>query len=387
MALDLYAFQMKDGRKLVPLPTTKAGWTLTTNADESVTCTIPARDPNVKRLDAWGNTELARNGLYAEIDGEPIAGGPIWKRRYSAKEGTIALTAGGPRSYWNKRVAIPATALTTPLIDPVTGDPNPSLDTALEGLSYGTIAKRYIQLAQLWPNGSIPMVLPPDIAGTRKREVKAIDLKRVGKLITDLSNVENGPDFAFRIRRSPDGLGVYWEMQHGTEAVPRLGSTDAANTKWTVGAPRSGAFNLSIDEDGSGLASRSWFTGGGSADKVIVAAGYDPALIDLGYPLLETTDTGHSDVTDAVTAGQYAAKAVELGKYAASFWSMSVRAREKGSPILGDYWLGDMATVTVDPSEPVIGREMAYDVERRIAAISGDEKDDAYAITFAEALA
>jgi hypothetical protein len=384
VTLDLYAFQMSDGRKLVPLPTSKAGWTLTTNADESVTCTIPAKDPAVRRLEIWVNTELARNGLYAEVDGEPIAGGPIWKRRYSAKAGTIALTAGGPRSYWNKRILLPPTAASRPLVNATTGDPDASLDTVLDGLSYGTIAKRYIQLAQLWPNGSIPMSLPPDVTGTKKREVKAIDLKSVGKLITDLSNVDGGPDFAFRIRRSSDGLGVYWEMQHGSDTVPRLGSTDAANTKWTVGAPRSGAFDLEIEEDGSGLASRAWFTGGGSADKVVVAKAYRPELIDLGYPLLETADTGHSDVTEQATANDYAAKAAELGQYAASFWSMSVRAREKGSPRLGDYWLGDMATITVDKSEPVIP---AGDYERRIAAISGDEKDSAYSITFAEALA
>jgi hypothetical protein len=61
-----------------------------------------------------------------------------------------------------------------------------------------------------------------------------------------------------------------------------------------------------------------------------------------------------------------------------------VRAHERGTPKLGDYWLGDLATVTIDPSEPVIP---AGDYVRRIASIRGDERGQHYSLTFAEAVA
>lgn len=383
MGLDLYAFEMLSGRKLTPLPHTKASWSLVTNADESVTCTIPTRDPSVRMLNLWASTTLARNGLLAVVDDEPVAAGPIWRRRYSSKTGHLSLTAGGLRSYWNKRVLLPVAARATPLVNLATGDPDTSLDFTASGLEYGTIAKRYMQLVMAWPGGAVPVRFPADRVGTREKTVAAIDLKQVGKLIDDLSNLEKGPDFAFRPRWASDGLGIYWEFQHGTDAAPRLGSTDAANTKWTIGAAGGSAFDLEVDEDASDMASQFWVAGGGSSDKVVVARAESYVLPSAGFPLLEGLDTGRSELKLQATAQNYAEQGVNLGRYAASFWSMKVRAHEKGAPVLGDYWLGDMATVTIDRTEPVFP---PGDYQRRIASISGDEKNKAYSVVFAEAV-
>jgi hypothetical protein len=382
--LTLSTFEMLTGRNITPLPVTSGSWSMVTNADESITCSVPARDPSVRRLRVWEATTLARNGLLAEVDGMPVAAGPIWKRKYDADAGTINLTAGGLRSYWNRRVLVPVDAIGTPLIDPVTGDPNPALNIDITGASYGTIAKKWVELVRLWPGGNIPMTFPADEVGTRTKPVAAIDLKMLGKLIADLSNLERGPDFAFRPRRSLDGLGIYWEMQHGSEANPRLGSTDAANTRWVVGGRAGGAFGLVVDEDGTGINSAAWVSGGGSSDRVIIARAESDVLAAEGFPRLDTVDAGHSDIKLEATAQSYANQHVALGRYAASFWSMKVRAREKGSPRLGDYWLGDMATVTVHRDELVLP---PGDRVRRIAAIKGDLADAAYDLTFAEAIA
>jgi len=383
--LALSSFDMLSGRNIVPLPATEGSWTVTTNADESITCTIPARDPNVRRLQVWANTPLARSGLLAEIDGMPVAAGPIWKRKYDTKAGAISLTAGGLWSYWNRRLLLPVTARTAPLVNLTTGDPDASLDVNVTGFSYGTMAKKWIQLAQLWPNGAVPMQFPADEVGTRVKPVAAIDLKMVGKMIEDLSNLENGPDFAFRPRRSLDGLGIYWEFQHGSATVPRLGSTDATNTKWTYGAPLGGAaFDLKVGEDATDVATEAWLSGGASGDKVVIARAESAALLADGFPLLGMVDGGHSDVTTQTTAQSYANGDVKLASNAASFWSMSVRAHEKKAPQLGDYWLGDLVTITVDKREGVLP---PGDFVRRIASIQGDLQDNAYDLTFAAALA
>lgn len=383
MTLDLYAIEMLSGRNLGPLAKITAKWQVATNADESITCTVPASDHNVRRTRPWEMTTLGRNGLLAVVDGLPVAAGPIWKRRYNASTGHIELTAGGLRSYFTKRVAVPVAASGKPLVD-ANGDPVAAYDTRTLNYSLGTVAKRYVELARAWPGGAIPMVLPADeVRPGRDITVKAIDLKRVGDLIDNLSDVINGPDIAFRPRFTADGAGIYWEMQTGTEANPRLGSTDPLATKWSYGAPKSPAYDLEIDEDGTSYASRFWVTGGAGSDKVVTAQGYSPVLISAGFPLLDGVDAGNSSLSEQSTANDKAAQGVKLGQYASSFWSMKVDAHSPKAPKLGEYWLGDLATINIDKREPVLP---PGDSVRRIAGISGDESDKSYNIDFAEAL-
>ena len=383
MGLDLYAFEMLTGRRLVPLPISSGSWSIATNADDTISCSIPARAAVTELLDVWGSTPLARTGLLAVVDDEPVAAGPLWKRKYGQGK-AIEFTAGGLRSYWERRLLLPVAARTNSLVDPVTGDPDPAYDTNLTGLSYGTIAKRYIELGLLWPGGNIPMLLPPDEAGTRERNVAAIELKKIRALVDALSNVQNGPDIAFRPRWAADGLGIYWEMQHGSEASPRLGQSDPALIRWHVGAPVGGAFDLEVEEDGTVLAEEVFAGGGRKDDATLIARGRDVTLYEQGFPLLQAVDTAHSDVSEQATMQGYADRGATLGKYPSAFWKMKVRAKEKGTLRLGDYWLGDMATVTVDPREPVLP---AGDYVRRIASISGDADNQSYDLVFAEAIA
>jgi hypothetical protein len=385
--LEIYAFEMLTGRRLVPLPISTASWSIANNADDSIKCSIKADSIDAEKLDVWGTSTLARNGLLAVADGTPVAHGPIWKRNYKQGE-SIELTAGGIRSYWNRRLALPVDARDNPLVDD-DGVPVTAYDIALSGLSLGTIAKRYVELVTLWPGGNIPMVLPADELGTHERYVKAIELKKLRGLIDDLTNVERGPDINFRARWAPDGLGIYTEMETGTEAVPRLGKTDPTLVSWVVGAPMGGAYDLEVNEDGTDLAEEVFAAGGRSSDRVVIARGRDTSLYDNGYPLLQAADTSHSDVDDPAVMQAYADRGAEIGKYASSFWKLKVRAHEAGSPPLGDYWLGDLVTLTVDPGEPVLGNRdgTSYDVVRRVAAIGGNETNEAYDITFAEAIA
>lgn len=387
MGVDFYAFEMLTGRRLVPLPVSSGSWKIATNADDQMSCSIPARAAVTAKLDVWGMTSLARTGLLVVVDDQPVAAGPIWKRKYGQGK-NIDLTAGGIRSYWERRLLLPVGARTNSLVD-ANGDPVAAYDTNLSGLSYGTIAKRYIELAALWPGGSVPVMLPPDEVlpvghGGYERNVAAIDLKKIRGLIDNLSNVENGPDIAFRPRWSPDGLGIYWEMQHGTVTQPRLGNTDPSLISWHIGAPVGGAFDLEVEEDGTELAEEVFSAGGRSNDRVLIARGRDTTLANNGYPLLQAADTAHSDVTEQATMQSYANRGAALGKYASSFWKMSVRAHEKGTPPLGDYWVGDMANLVVDKREPVLPEGT---FPRRIASISGDATGESYALAFAEAIA
>jgi hypothetical protein len=383
--LEVFSFEMLTGRRITPLPITTADWSVKVNSDETMGCDVPVDSAQALALAVNGSTALGRNGLLFVVDNLPVAAGPIWKRGYSASSATLTLTAGGLRSYLQRRFCLPAAARTVPLVDPVTLEPDPALDTVLTGLSLGTIAKRYIQQLQEWPGAALPIVLPADELGTRERSVAAVDLKTIRLLLDNLSNVINGPDIAFRPRFSADGLGIEWVMTTGSEAVPRLGNTDPTLTKWNVGAPTgAGAFDLEVSEDGTALAEEAWAVGGASSDEVIAARSRSTALSLAGFPLLQSSVTGLGDVTVQATAQEYADQAVELGRYGASFWSLSVRRDELGAAVLGDYWLGDLVTITVGESERFLP---PGNYVRRIASIRGDAQNDSYSLVFAEAIA
>lgn len=394
MTLEMFAFDMLTGRRLIPLPINTGDWAITTNADDTISCSLKADSPIIPGrwaaglrspdapLRAWDMTPLARSGLLAVVDGEPTAAGPLWKRTYK-QGGDIELTAGGLRSYWDRRLLLPVAARTTPLIDPVTGLADPSLDTNLSGLSYGTIAKRWVELVRLWPGGAIPMLLPADELGTREKNVAALDLKSLRDLLDNLAGLEAGPDISFRPRWAADGLGIYWEMTTGTNAKPRLGNPDPTLLSWSVGAPRSAAFDLEVEEDATSMTEEVFGIGGRNNDTALAVRARDTALYDVGAPLMQSVDASHDDVVDAVTLASYANRAAMLGKYPASFWKMKVRLHEKGALKLGDYWLGDMATVNVAEEDPVLD---PGPYARRIASIGGTT-DDYLSIVFAEALA
>jgi hypothetical protein len=388
MACELYAFEMLTGRRLTPLPASGGSWKVAVNSDESITATVPARSVDAALLDIWGSTTLGSVGLLAVEDGMPVAAGPLWKRRYT-QGGNLEFTAAGLRSYLNRRVLIQwqppgfGNVRTSSLVWP-DGTVFDGYSTHLTGLSLGTIAKRYVEATMAWPGGNLPIVLPPDELGTHDRNIAAIDLKFVGKLLDDLTAVTGGPDIAFRPHFADDGLGIYWQMEVGSEAVPRLGNTDASLIRWTVGAPTGGAFGLTVDEDGTDLAAEGFGTAGNAADVTLYSRFLWTNLGTAGFPLLQRVDTSHSTITDAALLTDYVKEGTRLAIYPRSFWAMKSRKVAEGTPKLGDYWLGDLATVTVDPEEPILTPK---DYVRRIASIGGAVGQEHYDLVFAEAIA
>lgn len=391
--LEFFAFEMLTGRRLTPLPASAGSWSLKVNGDEAISVTVPARSVEAERLAIWETTTLARTGLLAVEDGVPVAAGPLWKRKYT-QGGNLEFTAGGLRSYFNRRVAVKyftpsgssnlrASSLTWPDGTVYTG-----FDFTASGCSLGTIAKRLVEESMRWPGGNLPIVLPPEelLPGNtaNTRTYPAIDLKMVGAMLDNLSGVINGPDIMFRPYFSDDGLGIFWQMTVGTEYAPRLGNVDPSLIAWTIGAPTGGAFGLEAEEDGTGLVEEVFATGGRSSDVTLFSRWNWTDLPAAGFPLLQAVDTSHNDVTDRNLLSAYTRESGRLGMYPRSFWKMSSRKVAEGTPELGDYWVGDAALITVAPEEPVI---TPGNYARRIASISGALGRDHYDLVFSEAIA
>ena len=164
---------------------------------------------------------------------------------------------------------------------------------------------------------------------------------------------------------------------------------------WDLTAPESAGYSLTIDEDASELGSLSWATGGRSADTVLVSRAYDPALVDLGFPLMEITDSSHSSVSVQATLDGYAAANVAGGRRPAEVWAFNTKAYPVGSDgtsaghSIDEYTVGDYAALHLDPYDPETGRGDPYLAEggtvlHRIVGLSGDSAGDEIKIQLAQ---
>jgi hypothetical protein len=247
----------------------------------------------------------------------------------------------------------------------------------------GTIAKRLIQLLMTHTGGDLPIVLPDDETAAadadHTRTYKGFELATVAARLDQLQGVTNGPDIAFEPRLTADRMGIEWVMRVGTEAEPLLfqaGGDHVFDTR----VPRGGVSGLSVHRDAGGLASRSWATGSGMDEALLMSRADDSTLTDGGFPLLEVSESRSSvevqSTLDAWAAGNLSAAAAPW-----MTWSASVRADQ--SPLLGSYRCGDFAKIWVPASHPYLSLLLPAGFYRaRIVNIAGGLGPDV-TLTFA----
>ena len=309
---------LKSGRRILDLPYLTASYTSEINTAESVSATVDLNDPRIRRLGLYNATWPGRTALVVE-DEHLTVGGPLWQRRYDRDAGTLELTARGMWSYFDHRTLLPAMTDTDRLTNP-DGTANTRFDTNLNNLSYETIAKRWVQQAQSWTGGHVPVVFQDDQSGTFTRNTKGAELHLIGDLLKDLTGVENGPDIRFQPRHQMDGLGYEWLFVCGH---PRI--TSPTVTKWDMSVSNHPITNLTVDDDASNLASISWQTGGASTDQAIIERDTDHTLTDKGFPLYETVESLSTSVIDHDTAVKHAKESLRTSQQPQRTWAFSVR--------------------------------------------------------------
>ncbi|WP_294978352.1 hypothetical protein [uncultured Microbacterium sp.] len=372
---------LRSGRRLLDLPVLTGRWQRFLNRPETLTCMLDMQDPDVIQLRPRIAAAPARSILACAVDDVVLAAGPVWAQQYTRTAKTLQLTAMGMWSYFDHRYVLPVVASTVSVSQFAVPDttaagktkPNPAVGTYLTGLEYGTIAKRWVQQARAWTSGDVPIVFEADRAGTHERNFEGADFKNIGTVLTQLSQIENGPDIRFRPRLTPDMLGIEFLLETGTDAAPLLaGGTHL----WDLTAPASPVSNFSIDVDGTQMASIAWATAGRSADTVLVARATDRTLTDAGYPLLETLDSSHTTVSEQATLNGWANEAAVLGRRPVETWDFDVEANSR--PYVGSFWEGDWCEIRSAAYDPATGIGDPYLIEkqasqRRITYLSGDQ--------------
>ena len=371
---------LRTGRQIVDLPILSGRWQRYLNKPETITCTLDLQDPDTIQMRPRNAAAPGRSILACAEGDVVVAAGVVWAHGYDRDQKTVTLDATGMWSYFDHRYLLPLAAATLPVDQWTIPDtsspggtvPNPVVGTYLQGLEYGTIAKRWVQQARTWTGGSVPVVFEADRAGTRVRNMEGVDFKNVGTILTQLSQIEGGPDIRFFPRYTPDRLGVEFVFQTGTDSSPLLAG---GPHRWDLTAVESAISQFRVDVDGTNLASIGWASGGRSVDLALVARSVDPTLTDLGYPLLETLDSTHSTVSVQATLDGYANEASLLGRRPGESWDFTV---ENTNPGVGEVWEGDWCTVTAAAYDPTTGQGDPYlyekvTSERRITYMSGDQ--------------
>ena len=351
MALRYLIGDMRTGRRLLDLPVTSGPWERNRNAAGTINPTVNLADPAVRALDLQNVTAPGKT-FCAVLDGDTfLEAGPIWRRRVDTTARTLTFAAAGMWTYFDHRVLLPLAARATafyiqdPAPEAKRGDtiPNPALDTNLVGLSLGTIAKRWVQQSQQWTGGNVPIVFQPDEAGVHERNVPAVELKVIGAMLQDLTEVENGPDIEFRPQWTNDHLGVQWLLRHGTNAQPRLRSSSVH--LWDFSVTNPSAKGLVIDEDATAMVDTVWTTGGRSANTALINYAHSDALAAAGYPMLEDVDSSHSTVSRMSTLTGYGRERLRVDSRPRQFFTFDTATDR--SPFLNDLNVGDLADIKI----------------------------------------
>lgn len=354
---------MVSGRITADLPAASQSWGLRLNGAGPLDLTTRALSEELRASDVRNLTAPKKNYLAVAYGNTILEAGPIWKRDYSARTGVLKLGGEGLWSILDKVKALNWAQI-------IAGTPVTRSSLDLTGMSLGSIAREIVRLSIFGNpyNPGLPIVLPDilDEAGN-ERHYKGYELPYVGDLLRKLTEVDNGPDIAFRPRyNSADPTRIEWVMTHGSPSAPLLYQA-GDDWIWDGTVEESGVSDIGLKEDGSGMADRVWQPGAGSELEMKLATAQDLDLIQYAdYPWTEA-DAASKDVEDDGILQGHADYAMAVARRPLETWDLTVRADT--SPLLGAYSPGDFAQITVPAGNPMI----EAGVRRvRVMAIDGD---------------
>lgn len=381
-----FVFNTVTGKITGDLPVAKVAWGERLNGPGQIQLTTLVEAKEVRNLDLRMSTQVVVQSLGISYNGVILEAGPIWMQDYDADKETLSLTASGVWSIFDVRKALKGNAPGGAL------DPEQwHAEAAAEGweapggsvismvnTTLGSIARELVRIS-IQDNpflridglnaGSLPIVLPAPVAGTRQENYNGFDLGWIGERLRQLTTRQNGPDIRFRPRfKGEDPTFVEYILETGSEAQPLLQQT-GPDWLWDTSVMKSGAVKLSVKRDGTKLAARAWVPGNGQERNMLLAWQTDPTLVEAGFPWTEV-DTASKQIEDMDVLQGYADRLLADSAAPWDQWSLSVRADV--APKLSDYLPGDWARIIVGPGHPII---LPGEYRVRILAVDGDHTE------------
>lgn len=259
---------------------------------------------------------------YAIVSGTQIwEAGPLVTESYQRGAGTTTLSGGGLWKFLtDKRILVnpgraQLGAITGTDADIVFGptgytpEIGGTVPAGNRDLSLHTIAKRIVQTIEGAAGGDLPIVYPDDIAGTSIREYPGYDLASPGQRLTDLTQVDQGPEIQFQ-PEFVDPLtrqAIQWRMRIGN---PTLGALNFPH-HWDSGRA---LIDADYGTDGSTMATRDFERGNGMNRDLVIGFADNPiGTADPEVLLVEEAGSAHTSATDVTTLNAWAQAAVAGG--------------------------------------------------------------------------
>lgn len=304
MAVELRAFSGLDGSPVRRLRYSKLEWSDSVNEAGSLTATV------VDRGDVDQAAQLRPYGtVLAAIDGATVLhAGYVTGLKHDRASGSWEVTAGGGSTVLSKRLVLNRNLMTkwadgTVLID----EDNPPGDWVLTATgSYSDLISALVSETEAW--GQLPIDPAAATGGDKTRTWDSWDLATVADRISDIGDLESGPEWRFDPYLTSAGSLRFRQVTSadGGEIVDH-------EWAWSAVVPGSGVSLGDEDLDGSELTSARYLTGGKDEDRLLVAHSVGTSLTSAGWPLLQTADTSHSQVSVLATLQAYARAAVAAG--------------------------------------------------------------------------
>lgn len=338
-----------------------ASWSEVLNGAGAVSAVANLQDPATRQM-RLGDLAVPGKSFLAALDGdEVLQAGPVWAHQpYDSDKQTLTLVAAGWWSYADARLLLNAG------VSPIDPASDVSIVSSFQGIAVG-----WLDVMMSHP-GTPVFILPAAIPGSNERNELGVNLASVGKRLSDLTQVEGGPDIRFVPRLSSDRLSLEVVVQIGTPDEPQIISPLRNRFEWGVKA--SSLSGMRVTSSASGLASKVYYSGGRQADEVIMSTASND-LLAAGFPLLELADSSHSTVSVQATLDAWAAEGALLASRPVQ--SIEFEHDLAQSPTLGSFRSGDECVLhSVD--DPYLA-DGAYRV--RITGRSGDAEGRKVKIT------
>ena len=301
--LTVHAFNGLTGAHICRLPAVKADWSDAINEHGSLNATV-LDDGTVPStaLRQWGT-------IIAVVDDSTVLhAGYLTHAKLSRSDGRWTLEAGGGGTILEKRLVMNY-ALNSSWTDGqvVIDEDNPSGDwpLTLTG-SYSDIISKLVTETKKW--GSLPITAATLTGGNKTRTYNSYDFATVSDRIVDIGELEYGPEWRF-----DPSLNASW-----TIGFTQKTSTDGGEIKdntwtWNVIAPQAGVLLDDEDMDGGDMTTSCYASGGKSDDALLVARYSSSTLTGSGWPVLQTANKSHSDVSELSTLQSYARRDILAG--------------------------------------------------------------------------
>lgn len=165
--------------------------------------------------------------------------------------------------------------------------------------------------------GTLPLDVPAPIAGANVRNYFGYEFASAGQRLSELTQVQNGPDVLFAPYFSAPGV-IRHKMVIGNPTIVQPGNPLVFNYPGNVRT-------VLTSRDASRLTTFQVAVGNGLQDLALWGKAQDATLTAAGWPSLFSADSAHVDVTDQATINAWAQGDLGLNGRPVETWATVVR--------------------------------------------------------------